>query len=599
MGSIELASPESATVAPQARSFRPWLLPAVALIVGYWGLQLTLNLVELPISTKFFSMALAAAVLPLLFTIWWFSNRRVAWRDRWMLFAAMVGLGVVAGLLVDTSIGIPGLFLVGLAIVLTGWTLWLVCAARASSNVQRYGLLLVLAVCWGVFLLARINGITGDQMATLHWRWTPTAESVYVAERRSEKQLSPAIAPSPVTVSHGDWSEFRGPKRDGVLHGVEIASDWTANPPKLLWKQRVGPAWSSFAVIGDRLYTQEQRGEQEAVVCLDAATGKQIWMHADKARFWDGQAGAGPRATPTFADGRIYTLGGTGILNCCDAASGKLIWTHDTVQEAGATVQMWGISNSPLVVDGLVIVWAGGPDNKGLLAYRCDDGQLAWTAAAGINSYSSPQLVEIDGTKQLVFLSELGLLSVEPATGALLWNFQAENPQIWRVNQPQQIGASRLLIGCEDLGLVTIDVARNGDKWTATEHSSTNAMRPGYNDIVVSDVCVFGLMGGVGCCVDLASGKRLWKGGRHGHGQVLLLADQKILLVLGETGDVALVRARPERHEELARIPGITGKTWNHPVIAHGKLFIRNDELMACFELRMEPEEIVLRNASP
>lgn len=587
-------SPPIIPAATAGNAIRPLLWPAFVIVAAFWIYTLALNAMDLPIAHKFFAMAIGAAALPLLFTTWWFASRRVRLADRLMIFGAMVGLGIVAGLLIDPSIGTFGLLLVGLPTVLTAWVVWLAITAGASRKVQLTGLLAVFCLCWGVLLLGRMNGINGNQMAQLHWRWTPTAESIYLQHRRETDRLSPALPMTTLTLADGDWSQFRGPHRDGELHGVRIATDWTAQPPKLLWKQRIGPGWSSLAVVGDRLFTQEQRGELETVVCLDAATGNQVWAHSDKARFWDGQAGAGPRATPTFAESRIYTLGGTGILNCRDAASGMLVWTHDTVADAGAAAQMWGISNSPLVVDGLVIAWAGGPGDKGLLAYRCDDGELAWTAPAGTVSYSSPQLATIDGQQQVLFFSEQGLVALDPASGKSLWEFPAVNANIWRAITPRQIGPARVLIGSEDLGLVQIDVQRAGETWTAAEHLASKAMRPAYNDLVVLDGCVYSLDGGFGCCADLETGKRRWKGGRYGHGQVLLLADQKLLLVLTETGDIALVRATPERHEELARIPGITGKTWNHPVIAHGRLFIRNDEEIACFELSLEPEAVAM-----
>ncbi len=160
---------------------------------------------------------------------------------------------------------------------------------------------------------------------------------------------------------------MRGPTRDGVVTGITIATDWEKHPPRQIWKQRVGPAWSSFAIVGGRLYTQEQRGESEAVVCLDPDIGREIWAHEDAARFWDGQAGAGPRATPTFSDGKIYTLGATGILNCLDAATGAVAWSHDIVADSGAPLPMWGFASSPLVVDGVVIVYAGAAEKQGHL----------------------------------------------------------------------------------------------------------------------------------------------------------------------------------------------------------------------------------------
>jgi outer membrane protein assembly factor BamB len=338
-------------------------------------------------------------------------------------------------------------------------------------------------------------------------------------------------------------------------------------------------------VVGDRLFTQEQRGEAEAVVCLDVATGREVWAHQDAVRFWEGVSGAGPRATPTFADGRLYTLGGTGVLNCLDAATGERQWSRDVVAEAGAKVPMWGLANSPLVVDGLVVVFAGGENDKGLLAYRAATGDPVWTAAAG-QGYSSPQLASLAGESQILFLSDHGLTALEPATGKVRWEHVASVPGVWRAIQPHAVGSAQVLFGSEDLGTVLLDVTRAEGSWAATQRWSSRGMKPAYNDLVVHGGFVYGFDGPMFCCVDVATGQRRWKQGRYGHGQMLLLADQPLLLVLSESGEAVLVAANPEKHEELGRFQAVDGKTWNHPVIAHGRLYVRNAQEMACYELR-------------
>jgi outer membrane protein assembly factor BamB len=339
-------------------------------------------------------------------------------------------------------------------------------------------------------------------------------------------------------------------------------------------------------VIGDRLYTQEQRGEHEAVVCYQAATGKELWVHEDPGRFWEAVSGAGPRATPTFAGGRIYTLGGTGILNCLDAVTGKRYWAHDLVAEACAVRPLWGFSGSPLVADGNVIVFTGGKGDKTLVAYRAASGEPAWSAPAGEGSYASPQLTTLGGKPQCLFLSDGGLTAVDPQSGALLWKYGLAMPGAPRTAQAHAVGPTELLVpSLGGAGVEHIAVTRNGDRWEVVRLGRSTELRPEFPDVVVHQGHVYGFDVNVFCCIDLATGKRCWRAGRYGRGEVMLLADQGMLLVQTETGELVLLAANPERHEELGRFQAINGKTWNHPVIAHGRLYARNAEEMACYDL--------------
>jgi hypothetical protein len=571
-------------------SLRPRVWPAVALVVLYWAVYLILRGTELSVFVRFLSALASLGVLTLGFAIWWLVNPRFRGVDRLLGVGVAAAGGVGAALLCDPSVGTFGLVLTALPWVFTTWAAWLVLARNASTRTRRLGLVAVLLLTWGAFTLVRQNGVNGEVQADLRWRWSPTAEALYRAERahRQGQDVQPT-GPSHdlVSLRPGDWPGFRGPDRDGAVHGVTIATDWDKNPPRLVWRQRVGPAWSSVAVVGDRLFTQEQRDESEAVVCLDAATGSEVWAHQDAARHWDGQAGAGPRATPTFADGRVYALGATGILNCLDAATGERKWSHNLTAETGAKLPIWGFSSSPLVVEGVVVVFAGGSDDKGLVAYRAASGEPAWTAAAGQSSYTSPQLASLEGQAQVLFFGDHGLTALDPASGAVLWEYGANAPGAPRSIQPHPVGPTQVLIGSEnDLGTVLVDVTRADRTWTAARRWASRRLKPSYNDFVVHDGSVYGFDGGTFCCIDLQTGGGRWRDGRYGHGQVLLLADQALLLVLAESGEAVLVAAKPERHEELGRFQALDGKTWNHPVLAHGRLYVRNGEEMACYKLR-------------
>jgi outer membrane protein assembly factor BamB len=533
----------------------------------------------------FLARAGVYALASLGFTVWWLTDRRVGGRERLVGFGAAVAGGVLCLLLSHTTVIPVSLLMMSLPWVFTAWAVWLLAARRGSARTRRSGLVTVLGLTWGVFLLIRMDGLGGGGEAVLRWRWSPVAEDQFLRELR-QRDRGGAGAHHPLSLQAGDWPGFRGPDRDGIVRGVRIATDWNTAPPRLIWRHRVGPGWSSIAVVGDRLFTQEQRGDSEAVVCFDDA-GREVWVHEDAARFSERLAGAGPRATPTFWEGRLYTLGATGKLNCLDAATGARQWSRDIAADSGAKVPLWGFVSSPLVVGDVVVVFAGGEGPNQLLAFRAESGAPAWTAAAGKMSYSSAQLASIDGEPQVLFFSNRGLTAVDPASGAVLWDYGVAGggPALPRTLQPQPVGGTQVLIGSDDFGTALIDVTRGGGTWDPAQRWASRALRPSFNDWVVHDGCVYGFDASIFCCIDLETGKPRWKGGRYGKGQALLLADQALLLVISEEGVAVLLAANRDRHEELGRFQAINGKTWNHPVIARGRLYVRNGEEMACYEL--------------
>jgi outer membrane protein assembly factor BamB len=398
----------------------------------------------------------------------------------------------------------------------------------------------------------------------------------------------PAIAPAPTAPAPPilEWPGFRGADRDGVVRGVRIETDWAGLPPRNLWRRPIGPGWSSFAVRGDLFYTQEQRGDEEIVACYKLATGEPVWRHRDAVRFWESNGGAGPRATPTLADGRVYAMGATGILNALDAASGAGAWSRNVANDTATKIPTWGFSGSPLVVDDAVIVAASGR----LAAYDVATGARRWLGPVHGGSYSSPHRLTIDGADQIVMLSDAGATGVSPADGAVLWEHAW--PGGAAITQPARVGDGDILfsmVGQAGAGVGTrrIAVARGPGGWTTEERWTSTGLKPYFNDLVVHKGHAFGFDGSILACIDLQDGKRTWKGGRYGNGQLVLLADQGLLLVLSEDGELALVGATPDQFKELARFPALEGKTWNHPVLVGDVLLVRNGQEMAAFRLAL------------
>jgi outer membrane protein assembly factor BamB len=466
-----------------------------------------------------------------------------------------------------------------------------------------------------MFVLLRTGGVVSGLIGSeFHWRWTPTPEERLLAQAAVEPTTpppapapaatptapAPTQAPSPSVVADkpaapaapaavetkADWPGFRGPARDGVVRGVRIETDWSQKPPVALWRRPIGPGWSSFAVDGNRLYTQEQRGNDELVSAYDLGTGKPVWIHRDAARFWESNAGAGPRGTPTLSHGRVYTFGATGILNALDAGNGAVVWSRNAASEAEVEVPMWGFASSPLVVGDVVVVAASGR----LAAYDAATGKPRWLGPKGGGGYSSPHLVTIDGVPQILLLRGARTLSVAPADGTQLWEHSSGEP-VGSIVQPGLAANGDLLIATNDvmggLGIRRIAVARGPAGWTVEERWTSRGLKPYFNDFVVHKGHAFGFDGSILSCIDLEDGKRLWKGGRYGQGQLVLLPDQDLLLLLSEEGELAMVRATTDQFTELARLPAIEGKTWNHPVLVRDVLLVRNGEQMAAFRLSL------------
>jgi uncharacterized membrane protein YhaH (DUF805 family) len=525
--------------------------------------------------------------------VWWAFFSRAPQRERWGAVVLMIAAMAATPRILDQSIakGMMGMTFVVYAIPVLSFALvaWAVASRRLADGPRRATMVAAILAACGLFVFLRTDGVTGDGRAQFAWRWTKSSEQQLLTRAGGEPSASPAspvALPSPPAAARtgGDWPGFRGPHRDGIVTGVRIKTDWTTSPPVELWRRPVGPGWSSFAVRDGLLYTQEQRGDFEVVACYNAATGKPVWTHRDAARFWESNGGAGPRATPTLRDGRVYTFGATGILNALDAGNGAVVWTRNAASDTGAKVPGWGFSSSPLTVDDLVIVAVSGR----LAAYDLATGNPRWRGPDGGDSYSSPHLLTIGGVAQVVLLSASGATSVAPADGSVLWKHSWPG---FAPLQPALTADGGVLIATGSaaggIGTRRLAVAHGPNRWTAEEVWTSTGLKPYFNDFVVHGGYAFGFDGGILACIDLQDGKRKWKGGRYGHGQLLLLADQDLLLVLSEEGELALVAAAPGQFTEIARFPAMEGKTWNHPVLAGDILLVRNGQEMVAFRLSL------------
>ncbi len=509
------------------------------------------------------------------------------------------------------------------ALALVALTVWLALFSRLPRRPRWTAVGAVCLTVLGLVATFRIRGVTGDLLPMLEPRWARTrhrqpplpppaavpagetpatakAEDGTLAATKPHepdmasatsvpgKDASTEAVPTPMDGEPAlAWPQFQGPNRDATLAGPRLARDWTDRPPRLLWRQDIGEGWSGFAVAGNVAVTQEQRGSEERVVAYDVRTGRPLWSHADPARYDTVIAGVGPRATPTVEGDRVFTQGATGVLNAIDLRTGRRLWTRDAVAENGGLLPEWGKSGSPLVVAGRVVVSAGGPDGRSLAAYDAATGAPAWAAGSDGSSYSSPVLLTVAGRPQIVILNRGSVAGHDPRGGALLWQTPFPDGQP-NVATPLAMPGDRLLVsvgygvGSKAYRLLSDD---KGGLAPALAWESPR-LKSKFGNLLWRDGAVYGLDDGVLTCLDPSSGERIWKAGRHGHGQLLLVGG--LLLVQTEEGELVLVEATPAGHRELAHFQVLDGKTWNPPALAGRLLVVRNDREAAAYELPTE-----------
>lgn len=429
--------------------------------------------------------------------------------------------------------------------------------------------------------LFQIRGVSGDLMPIIEFRWAKRETPAAIAKPAS------TIQRLDVATNHA-FPQFLGPNRDGVLPGPQLDTNWSAHPPEILWRIKVGPAWSGFAVVGDVALTQEQRGENECVVAYDVVSGKQLWLHTDPARYNTTIAGDGSRATPTVASNRVFTFGATGILNCLDLATGRLLWTRDVVKESAGKVLQWGCTSSPLLVNELVIVHGGESAARSLFAFRAADGEPAWSAGNDDASYASPLLTTLADTAQILAFNNGSVSGHDAATGETLWQKHWGNGNVVCAS-PVVVSSNRVLFSSGyGVGAELLEIARTeSGKFAAKLVWKSIRMKAKFAHLFARDGFLYGLDDGIFACVDLADGAQRWKEGRYGHGQGLLVGD--VYLLMAEPGELVLLRPTPEAPNELARFRVFSSKTWNPPALSGDLLFVRNDREAACLRLKLAP----------
>ena len=451
------------------------------------------------------------------------------------------------------------------------WSIWL----RILGSL----LILLMTRMWLVHVMHMRLEVDGSGMMPMVGWGTPDAHYAELEKSREERKVT-ASAETPQPMYSAYWTDFRGPGRTGVYSQMPILVEWPAAGLKQIWKQPIGGGYASFVIANGRAFTIEQRRTKEAVVAYDMRNGRELWAHSYDANFQESMGGDGPRATPVWHEGLIYSLGATGEFRCLDAATGSVRWSKNILEDNSAQNIQWGMSNSPLIVDDKVIVTPGGTYGKSIAAYNRLTGDALWKSLDDRQSYTSPIFTTLNGKRQIIAVNAPRVVGLDPENGALLWEFPWQTDHDINSAIPVVVDDSHFVISAGyGHGAALIEVSSTGAKivWQNTK------MKNKFNHSVLHDGHLYGMDESILACIDVKTGELKWKGGRYGYGQLLLASGH--LVITSERGEVVLVKASPDGHHEVAKFAAIDGKTWNSPAISDGFLLVRNTSEMACYRI--------------
>jgi outer membrane protein assembly factor BamB len=387
---------------------------------------------------------------------------------------------------------------------------------------------------------------------------------------------------SEVAAQSADWPQWRGPNRDGISKDTGLLKQWPENGPPLIWKiTGAGNGYSSLAIAGGRLFTMGVRGGREYVLAFDVATGKEIWATPNGSVF-NNDRGDGPRGTPTVDGNRLFALGGNGDLSCIETEAGRVVWTLNILQKFGGSNPKWGISESPLVIGEKVLVNAGGP-NASLVALNKKDGSVIWKAESDSAGYSSAMPVQVGRTTQIVFFTDRRAVGVDLKDGHFLWSYPRASNKTANVATPVVKGNRVFLSSDYGTGAGLVEIKDDG---SAQEVYFTKAMRNHHSTSILIGDYLYGFSSGILTAMRFNTGEVAWRDRSVGKGS-LVYADGQ-LYALSENGVVGLIDATPTGYVERGRfrIPQDSLPTWTHPVVAGGRLYLRDQNTIYAFDVR-------------
>lgn len=393
-----------------------------------------------------------------------------------------------------------------------------------------------------------------------------------------------SLAAQAMAQSAAVWPQWRGPNRDGISKETGLLKQWPADGPPLVWKAAgAGRGYSSFSIANGKLYTMGLRGDREYVVAFDVATGKEAWATPHGSAFRNDR-GDGPRGTPSIDGDRVYALGGNGDLSALDARTGKIVWSKNVLQEFGGSNITWGISESPLVLGNKILVNPGGP-GASIVALNKTDGSLIWKSQSDGAGYSSGVPVEINGATQVVFFTKERAVGLDAKDGRLLWDYSRPSNRTANVATPI-VRANRVFISSDyGTGGGVVEIKPDNK---AQELWFSKDMRNHHSSSVLIGDYLYGFSSSILTAIKFDTGEIAWRDRSVGKGS-LVYADGN-LYCFSEKGVMGLVEATPTGYKEKGRfrIPQDSLPTWTHPVVAGGRLYLRDQDTIYAFDIKQK-----------
>jgi outer membrane protein assembly factor BamB len=392
------------------------------------------------------------------------------------------------------------------------------------------------------------------------------------------------LAPS----ATADWPQFLGPNRDGIYTGPALAESWGDAGPRVVWKKAVGQGLAGPVVAGGRVILFHRQVDREIVEALETATGKSLWRYGYPTTYRDDFGfDEGPRAVPVVADGIVYTFGAEGQLNAIDLDKGSRVWSLDTARRYEVPKGFFGTAGSPLVEDGRVLANIGGKD-AGIVAFDAKTGKELWRATKDEASYSSAAGATLNGKRVAVFLTRAGLVGLDPATGAIQFQQPWRSRSLSSVNVATPIVVNDLIFVSAEYGpgAGVFQVKGNAlaPLWT-----SNDALSNHYATSVYKDGILYGFHGrqeyGPSLrAVELRTGKVRWNVDQFRAGSITLAGDR--LVIVRESGEIVIAPATPDAFKPVAKAQVLSGTVRAFPALSDGFLYLRNEQTLACLDLR-------------